>query len=485
MHPPRRSLILAAAVIVFAGSLTLILACAGTSPHGLAQPTEASASRSLSRATVKNIVRRSYQYVALYDTLLNFTLNTKNPFATDGWNKTHYPRGLMDASVRAIPRPNNDTLYVLSMLDLRADPVVIQYPAFDSKFVSLETSAMDHYVGIPLATSKGDFKEPTTMLFYSARTEGYSGQQVPGVDKIMEMSGDFGVAFLRVMPEANDKEKFKANMAAIGRVKLQTLSEFQGKSRKPVDPVQFPPFGQPMTTFRSHFLDVMQFVLNHTTFDPADGMDRQALAALSPLGVIPGNSYPVGPEHQVDGGLFESVASEVRDESLAIWNDPKRAAPYLFKAFQPKGHMDLETMVIQSAVGPLGQPADQAMYPGIATADGKPMNALHDYVIRMTKNELPPAIAFWSVTLYDAEHGFFIPNKEKKYSVGQNAGMKLDASGGIAIYIAAEKPDGVPPENWLPVNRKDLALDVIMRVYQPDLVKMKTWKAPKAEMLED
>jgi hypothetical protein len=34
------------------------------------------------------------------------------------------------------------------------------------------------------------------------------------------------------------------------------------------------------------------------------------------------------------------------------------------------------------------------------------------------------------------------------------------------------------------MTRKDLDLDVIMRVYQPDLEKMKTWKAPKAEMVK-
>ncbi len=59
--------------------------------------------------------------------------------------------------------------------------------------------------------------------------------------------------------------------------------------------------------------------------------------------------------------------------------------------------------------------------------------------------------------------------------------MKLDASGGIEIHIAAEQPQGVPEENWLPITRKDLVLDVIMRVYVPDLEKMKTWEAPKAE----
>ncbi len=62
--------------------------------------------------------------------------------------------------------------------------------------------------------------------------------------------------------------------------------------------------------------------------------------------------------------------------------------------------------------------------------------------------------------------------------------MKLNARGGIEIHIAAKQPRGVPAENWLPITRSDLDLDVIMRVYQPDLKKMKTWKAPKAELVK-
>ena len=438
----------------------------------------------LSDADALNLVRRSLQYVALYDTLLNFTFNKKNPFATGGWNKTHYPAGLMDASVRAIPRPNNDTLYVLSMMDLRKDPVIVHYPAFQSKFVSLETSAMDHYVEIPLAVSKGDFKKPTSILYYSARTEGYKGEPVKGVDKIMEMSGDFAIAFLRVMPEAADKAKFKANMAAIKKVKLQTLSELQGKPRKAADKTVFPPYGQIEDTYAHQFLPVMQFVFNHTTFDPNNELDQKALAALKTVGVDPDKTYHASQHGEINGQQLGKVFAELNKKEGAIWNDPKKSAKLLPKLFRPKGHMQLDELVLQSAVGPLGQPADQAMYPGIATTDGKPMNAQHDYVIRMTRDELPPALAFWSATLYDSKQGFFIPNKEKKYSVGENAGMKLNAKGGIEIYIAAEQPKGVPAENWLPMTRKDLDLDVIMRVYQPDQKKMKAWKAPKAEMVK-
>ncbi len=96
---------------------------------------------------------------------------------------------------------------------------------------------------------------------------------------------------------------------------------------------------------------------------------------------------------------------------------------------------------------------------------------------------MPPAMAFWSATLYDTENGYFIPNERKKYSVGENGGMKLDADGGIAIYISAEQPENVPEENWLPVNRGDYGIDIIMRLYAPDLERYQNWTAPKAQII--
>jgi hypothetical protein len=102
----------------------------------------------------------------------------------------------------------------------------------------------------------------------------------------------------------------------------------------------------------------------------------------------------------------------------------------------------------------------------------------------MPKESLPPARAFWSITLYDLENGFFIPNDRKKYSVGENGGMKLDEQGGITIHIAAELPAGVPAENWLPIARGDYGLNLGMRVYSPDLARLKDWKAPRVEMVQ-
>lgn len=50
--------------------------------------------------------------------------------------------------------------------------------------------------------------------------------------------------------------------------------------------------------------------------------------------------------------------------------------------------------------------------------------------------------------------------------------------------IAAQKPEGVPEEKWLPINRKDEDLSIRLRIYVPDPEKMETWHAPKAERVK-
>jgi len=286
------------------------------------------------------------------------------------------------------------------------------------------------------------------------------------------------------MPHANEPERFKRIVDQINSIKGMSLSEFLGKPAPEADKVNFPPYGKTdADIFENNLLEVMQFVFNHTTFDPNNELDRKVLEVYAPLGVVPGKQYDPETAVKIDGKKFREISIKVRDEQIAIMNDPKRMVPFLTLIFQPKGAtgVGLDAMLFPSVVGPMGQPAKEAMYPAIVTEDGAPMNAKYDYVIRMKKEELPPANAFWSFTLYDAVNGFFIPNEHKKYSVGENGGMKLDGKGGIEIYIAPERPEGVPAENWLPIERKDLALNIILRIYAPDLDKMKAWEAPKAE----
>jgi len=286
------------------------------------------------------------------------------------------------------------------------------------------------------------------------------------------------------MPHQSDPQRMARVVKALQNVKVLPLSAFQGKPAKASDAPKFPAPGKTdADLFASNLLEVMQFVFNHTTFDPKDAMDKALLAAYKPLGVAPGQAFDASNVAKLDGEQFRKVTDAVARKALGDMNDKKLQARITPKMFMPKGEIDLDTQVIQSAVGPIGVPAYVARYLPAAAKDGKPMNAQHDYVLKMSRDQLPPAKAFWSVTLYDLKNGFFIPNDRKKYSVGENAGFKLDDKGGIAIYISARQPKDVPEENWLPIKQGDVELDAMFRIYEPDQKKMKTWKVPQIEML--
>ena len=431
---------------------------------------------SLSHDQIENIVRRSYQYVALYN------VNNKFALVQGGWNTVVPDTQLKDHTMREIARPNNDTLYIGCMLDLRNDAVILEMPAFESDYVSLMVTAYDHYVNVPMSTQQGDFRKPEKMVFYSARTKGYNGENIEGVDRTFEASGDFISAILRIMPHANDPDRFQRIVKQMQSVKIVTLSEYRGGKAKPINDITFPQIGKTdFDVFENNLLEVMQYVFNHTTFDPENEDDNGVLTAYKPLGLEPGREYDAEAAKKIDGKQFRSVAEEVFSKNMALMEQPEVISKIQQYWMKPKGKTNLDTLVAASVIGPIGLPASEAVYPPVNTTDGKRMNAMNDYVIRMSKEELPPCKAFWSLTLYDHKNGFFIPNEQKKYSVGENGGMKLNSEGGIEIYIAAEKPEGVPLENWLPINREDVDLSANMRVYVPDFEKMKTWKAPSAE----
>lgn len=432
---------------------------------------------------VENLVRRSYQYVAMFNVIQKFALDpASGALFMDGLNNPKASTVLVDHDVRSIARPNNDTLYQGAVLDLRLDAVIIEFPAIDSKYVVLETSGYDHYVGVPLATSKGDFKKSTKLLFYTDRTEGYQGQKINGVDRIVKVDGDFTVAFLRAMPHQADPARMERIIQALNSVKVLTLSEFQGKSARDISDVKFPAYGKSdADVFANNLPEVMQFVFNHTTFDPDNAMDQALLAAYKPFGIEPGKTFDGSKVAELKGPRLRKVANQVAKKALVDATDPALLVK-VAQLFMPKGQLDLQVQLVQSVTGPIGLPAYQARYILVAPKDGKPMNAQYDYVVKMNKDELPPANAFWSLTLYDQANGFFIPNKQKKYSVGENAGFKLNAEGGIEIVISAKKPEGLPYENWLPISRGDIGLSLMYRIYVPDAEKMKTWKMSLPEI---
>lgn len=91
-----------------AGLLVLILAGCDTQESPATPAAESGtatvADAQLTDAQVENLVRRSYQYVAMYN------VNNKFALKQGGWNTCVADTRLKDHTMREIARPNNDTL---------------------------------------------------------------------------------------------------------------------------------------------------------------------------------------------------------------------------------------------------------------------------------------------------------------------------------------------------------------------------------------
>ncbi len=78
---------------------------------------------------------------------------------------------------------------------------------------------------------------------------------------------------------------------------------------------------------------------------------------------------------------------------------------------------------------------EDAIYPMAAVdGDGKRLNGRNKYVINFPAGKLPPAQAFWSLTMYNASR-FFVANPIDRYAIGDRDRLKLGADGSLTLYL--------------------------------------------------
>ena len=71
-------------------------------------------------------------------------------------------------------------------------------------------------------------------------------------------------------------------------------------------------------------------------------------------------------------------------------------------------------------------------------------------MVHFEPGQLPPADAFWSLTLYDSS-GFFVPNPINRYAVGDRSDLSFNPDGSLDIYLQSTQPsDPEKAKNWLP-----------------------------------
>jgi hypothetical protein len=101
------------------------------------------------------------------------------------------------------------------------------------------------------------------------------------------------------------------------------------------------------------------------------------------------------------------------------------------------------------------------------------------YRMHFDASNLPPVLAFWSVTAYDKD-GYFIANPINRYAIGDRDRLKFDPDGSLDLYIQSDDPGPDRHSNWLPCG--DGPWNLMLRLYWPKPVILNgSWHPPALE----
>jgi hypothetical protein len=203
---------------------------------------------------------------------------------------------------------------------------------------------------------------------------------------------------------------------------------------------------------------------------PPHPNDYPILFRMRQIGLEPGKPFEAT---KLNPGLVKTINSAAKDALVDLEKSGKSGAGIGLHVngwfYQTSTVGTYGTAYKLRAMGALiglgvNLPED-AVYPAsFVDGEGQPYSGTGRYVLHFDKGELPPANAFWSVTLYDKD-GFQAPNPLNRFALGDRDNLTFNADGSLDIHIQNASPGKDKEAKWLPAPEGEFNL--AMRLYSP------------------
>jgi hypothetical protein len=217
--------------------------------------------------------------------------------------------------------------------------------------------------------------------------------------------------------------------------------------------------------------------------NPPAAADAPMVATMAKIGLVPEQDFDPSKL-----GAFDKEAINVvpRLAQVKIMEYFKKAAVpangwmYLTNDIGLYG-TDYIQRALVTAIGLGANRPQDAIYPtSQKDADEKEYDASSNkYIMHFDKGQLPPAKAFWSLTMYDDKY-FFVPNSLNRYTLSSRNKLLTNSDGSVDLYLQADSPGKAKEANWLPAPKGKFI--PMMRLYWPSETPPSlidgTWKPP-------
>jgi hypothetical protein len=358
---------------------------------------------------------------------------------------------------------NFDTLYSIAWLDMTKEPMIVSAPNTDGRYYLLPM--LDMWTDV--FASPGWRTTGTQACNFLITPPGWSGTVPADMTRI---SAPTPFVWIIGRTRTDGPPDYDAVHKIQAGYKVTPLSEW-GKPAKPlevkIDPsvdMKTPPKVQvdtmPAAKFFAYAAELLKVNPPHIT-------DQPIIAQLQRIGFEVGKSFDLDKTAPAVSKALESAPGEA--QQLMAWKVPSLAR--VVNGWS----MNTDTMGVygnyylkRAIVTQLGLGAnlpEDAIYPiNLADETGKPLDGANNYTLHFDKGETPPADAFWSVTLYDAQ-GFQVANPLNRFAVSSWMPFKYNADGSLDLYFQNESPGSDKEANWLPAPKG--AFNLLMRLYAP------------------
>ncbi len=384
-------------------------------------------------------------------------------------NKRTFP----DATFTDVVRPNADTLYSSLWFDVSHEPLVISVPDSGGRYYLLPI--LDFWTDI--FASPGKRTTGTGAQTFAIVGPKWEGKLPDGVELIRAPTV---TGWMIGRTQTNGKEDYAAVNKFQDGLAATPLSAF-GKPYTPpkgkLDPSvpKLPPVEavakMDAATFFARFCEL-------TKDNPPHANDYPILARMKRIGLEPGKPFDLATAPPaVKTALTEAVPKALK--KLMEYREDKVVNGW-FMIMSPIGTYATDYLKRASiAYAGLGANCvEDAIYPFAAVQpDGKPFDSGARYTLHFKKEEIPPARAFWSLTMYNSKQ-FFADNPINRYAIGDRDKLKFGDDGSLTLYIQRESPGKDKESNWLPAP-KEGGFSMNMRLYWPKPEALDgAWKPP-------
>ncbi|QKC86329.1 DUF1254 domain-containing protein [Mesorhizobium sp. NZP2077] len=430
------------------------------------------------RVIAKEAYIYGYPMVDGYRILHTYFVNTKSPEHKAPWNQlVNIPR-VYTPDDKAVQTPNSDTPYSMIGLDLQAEPMVLTVPSmekdryFSIQLVDLYTHNFD-YIGSRTTGNDGGS--------FLIAGPGWRGETPKGVAKVIRSETGLVLGIYRTqLFRPDDLDNVKKIQAGY---KAEPLSAFLGQPAPAVAPaVDFiDPLEPSKQKTSPEFFNILNFVLQ---FCPTDPSETELMARFAKIGVGAGKTFDA---NTLSPDMKRAIEQGMADAWAELANLKKKIDAREVTSGDLLGtreHLKNNYLyrMAGAVLGIYGNSKEEAMYPVYAMdAEGQKLDGGNRYLLHFTPDQLPPANAFWSLTMYELPSSLLVANPINRYLLNKSMLPQFvkDADGGLTFYIQNESPGDAVKANWLPAPKGPFM--VVMRLYWPKPQALDgSWKQPPA-----